>query len=129
MAQTVDATHYTIVCDTLTKAPSGSSPRSYSGGAVPLEQTKIKGTLSGRTATPDGTNPAITVLSGSVSGLLNSTNNGCLSLLAPFTATGTITIKWKVASPIKLTNATTTITIASGNVVGGTLDVFGDGVS
>jgi len=127
MAQTVDATHYTIVCDTLSKGTIGFKPSLLiPGGTVPLEQTKIKGTLSGCTATPDGTNPAITVVSGSVSGLLNGTTNSCTGLLGPSPATGTITIKWKVASPVKLLNATTTITVASGNTVGGTSPVFGD---
>jgi hypothetical protein len=126
-AQTVDATHYTITCDTLSKGTIGFKPSLFlPGGAVPLESTKIKGTLSGCTATPDGANPAITVVSGSVSGLLSGTSNACTSLLGPSTTTGTITIKWKVASPVKLVNATTTITVASGNTVGGTSAVFGD---
>jgi len=126
-AQTVDATHYTITCDTLSKGTIGFKPSLLiPGGAVPLESTKIKGTLSGCVATPDGANPAITVTSGSVSGLLSSTSNSCTALLGPSTASGTITIKWKVASPVKLTNATTTITVASGNVAGGTLAPFGD---
>jgi hypothetical protein len=126
-AQTVDATHYTISCDTLNKGTIGFKPSLLiPGGTVPVESIKLKGALAGCTATPDGSNPPITVLSGSVSGLLSSTSNSCTSLLGPSTATGTITIKWKVASPIKLTNATTTITVASGNISGGTLSPFGD---
>ena len=45
MAQTVDATHYTITCDTLSKGTIGFKPSLLiPGGTVPLESTKIKGT-------------------------------------------------------------------------------------
>jgi len=123
MAQ-IDATNYTVSCDTLTKGTIGFKPSlAIPGGAV-AESTKIKGTLSGCTATPSGGGMPVTVTSGSVSGLLTSNSNSCTALLGPSTATGTITIKWKTVQ--KLTNATTTITVASGTVAGGTATPFGD---
>jgi hypothetical protein len=128
-AQTVDATHYTIVCDTFSKASAGFKPSLVIGGALTPESVKLKGTLSGCTATPDGSNPPITVVSGSVSGLLTGGTNDCLSLLGPSMAAGTITIKWKVASPVKLTSATTTITVTSGDISGGTSTPFADAAS
>jgi hypothetical protein len=119
-AQTVDATHYTIACDTINKGSIGFKPALLLPGGPATELISLKGSLAGCTATPDGTNPAITVLGGSIKGLLTGTTNTCTSLLGPSTATGSIVIKWKVAAPIKLLNAATTITIASGNIVGGT---------
>lgn len=119
----IDATHYAIKCDTFTKATAGFKPSLVTGGALP-DAIKIKGTLSGCIATPDGANPAVTVVSGSVSGLLNAANNDCLSLLGASTAAGPLTIKWKTVE--KLVSATTTITVTSGDVVGGTLAPFGD---
>ncbi len=119
----IDATNYTIKCDTFTKATAGFKPSLVLGGTLP-DAIKIKGTLSGCVATPNGANPAVTVVSGSVSGLLNATNNDCLSLLGPSTAAGTLTIKWKTVE--KLSSATTTITIGSGDVSGGTATPFAD---
>jgi hypothetical protein len=116
-AGTIDATHYTVSCDTLSKGSVGFKPALFFGGAAP-SSTKLKGTLSGCVATPDGTNPAVTVISGSVSGLLTTPNNDCGGLVGPSATTGMITIKWKTTPA--LANATTTITVASGNVSGGT---------
>ncbi len=118
-----DVSHYTINCDTLSKGVVQFKPSLIIGGTAP-ETTKVKGTLSGCTATPDGTNPAITVISGSVSGLLNSATNDCLSLLGPSSATGSITIKWKTVQ--KIAQTATTITIGAGNVSGGTATPFAD---
>src|SRR5690349_15063989 len=71
----IDATHYTVSCDTLTKGSAKFIPPLHLGGTTTPASTKVKGTLSGCTATPDGANPAITVISGSVSGLLTNANN------------------------------------------------------
>ena len=128
-AQTVDATHYTIACDTLNKGSLGFKPSLLIPGGAASELIKLKGSLAGCTATPDAGNPAITVVSGSISGLLTGSTNSCTSLLGPSDAAGTITIKWKVAAPIQLLNATTTITVASGHIAGGTLTPFGDTAS
>ncbi len=120
---TLDASHYTVSCDTMTKGTVGFVPALTLAGTSP-EAVKIKGALSGCTATPDGSNPAVQVLSATVSGALTGGTNSCLSLLGPSTATGTITIKWKTVPA--LLNATTTITINSGNVSGGTAFPFSD---
>jgi len=120
----VDATHYTISCDTLNKGKAGFVPPLALPGASTTETIKIKGTLSGCTATPDGSNPAVQVISGSVSGLLTANTTSCTSLLGPTTASGTITIKWKTVPA--LANAATVIAVASGDVSGGTTSPFGD---
>jgi hypothetical protein len=119
-----DVSHYTVSCDTTTKSKISFVPPLLIGGSSP-EVTKIKGTLSGCFATPDGTNPPITVLSGAVSGTLTSPTNDCTSnLLGPTTTTGSITIKWKTVPAI--TPNTTTLTLASGNLSGITDSPFGD---
>jgi hypothetical protein len=120
----IDATHYKVTCDTLTKGVAKFKPALHLGGTVAPAITQVKGTLSGCTATPDGSNPAVTVVSGSVSGLINGANNDCLALLGPSTATGTLTIKWKTVE--KLVSATTVITITSGDISGGTNTPFAD---
>ena len=123
-----DASHYTIACDTLSKASIGFKPSlNFTGGLA--TSAKIKGTVSGCTATPDGTNPAITVVSGSVSGLLSAPDNNCTTLLGPTASTGTITIKWKTSGDVGLLDATTVITITSGDVTGGTAAPFADAAS
>jgi hypothetical protein len=96
------------------------------GGGGPTVTT-IKGTVEGCTATPNDSNPAVTVVSGSVKGTVTASDNGCLSLLGPSNATGTITITWKTVPA--LTNAKTVITINSGNISGGTATPFGDGAT
>ena len=122
-APPIDASHYTIRCDTLNKGIVGFKPAlAIPGGANPT-LTKFTGLLSGCTATPDGSNPPITVISGAVTGLINGTNNSCLSLLGPSTASGTITIKWKTVE--KLASAVTTITVGSGNLSGGQIQPYG----
>jgi hypothetical protein len=118
-----DVTHYTASCDTLQKGSVGFKPSLLIGGTTPSVAT-LKGTLNGCTATPDGSNPPVTIVSASVKGSLSSSSNDCLSLLGPSTATGTITITWKTVPAI--TPKTTTITVSSGNVVGGTANPFAD---
>jgi hypothetical protein len=127
-APPIDATHYTVSCDTITGGSVGFKPSLVIGGSS-ASVASIKGTLSGCSATPDGGNPPVTVVSGSVKGSLSTPTNDCLSLLGPSTATGSITIKWKVGTGQKLTNATTTITVGSGNVSGGTANPFSDGAT
>jgi hypothetical protein len=122
----VDATHYKITCDTLLKGSAKFKPPLHLGGTTTPALTQVKGTLSGCTATPDGTNPAVTVVSGGVSGVINGANNDCLALLGPSTATGTLTIKWKTSGDQKMTSSTTVITITSGDISGGTATPFGD---
>jgi hypothetical protein len=119
-----DVSKYTISCDTLSKGVVQFKPSLLLGGTLPNEAIKLKGTLSGCTATPDGTNPAITVISGSVSGLLTAANNDCGALLGSSTAAGSITIKWKTAQ--KILQTSTVITVNSGNVTGGLLAPFSD---
>jgi hypothetical protein len=118
----IDATNYTVKCTTLTKGTVGFAPPLHLGGALP-NTTKVKGTLSGCTATPAPGGDPVTVISGSVSGLINGTND-CAALLGPSTATGTITIKWKTVQ--KLSNAATVVTIGSGDVSGGLANPFAD---
>ena len=118
----VDATHYTITCDTLSKGTAGFVPSLRLPGGPMTETIKLKGTLSGCSATPDGSNPAVQVISGSVSGLLTGNTNSCTSLLGPTATTGTITIKWKTV-PALLESATV-ITLTSGDVSGGTTTPF-----
>jgi hypothetical protein len=119
-AQTpIDPTNHTVTCDTLNKGTAQFKPSLVLGGTL-ATATKIKGTLTGCTATPND----ITVISGSVSGLLSSPTNDCLSLLGPSATAGTITIKWKTVE--KLTTGVTTITVGAGDVSGGTLTPFGD---
>lgn len=123
-----DTSHYTVSCDTFLKATVGFKPSlTLAGTGAPSDIATIKGTLSGCVATPDGSNPAITVTSGSVKGTLTTTSansNSCLSLLGASTASGTITITWKTSLP--MVSKTTVITVGSGDVTGGTLAPFGD---
>jgi hypothetical protein len=120
-AGTLDATNYTVKCDTLTKGRVGFAPPLKLGGALP-ETTKVKGSLSGCVATPAPGGDHVTVLSGSISGLITGGTNDCLSLLGPSAATGTITIKWKTVPA--LINATTVVTLSAGTVSGGTANPF-----
>ncbi len=126
-----DTSHYTVSCDTFTKATIGFKPAlTLAGTGAPSDVATIKGTLSGCTATPDGSNPAISVISGSAKGTLTTTSansNSCLTLLGPTTATGTITITWKTNLPMQ--SKTTTITVNGGNVSGGTSNPFSDGAT
>jgi hypothetical protein len=120
---TQDVSHYTVSCDTMQKGTVGFKPSLLLGGTTP-EVVSIKGTLNGCTATPDGSNPAVTVVSGSVKGSLTGGTNDCLSLLGPSTATGTLTITWKTVPAI--TQKSTVVTISGGNVSGGTANPFSD---
>ena len=122
-APAVDASQYTVACDTITGGSVGFKPALVLGGSTP-SVASIKGTLSGCTATPNDGNPAVTVTSGSVKGSLSTSTNDCLSLLGPSTSTGTITITWKTTPA--LVSKTTTITVHSGNVSGGTANPFTD---
>jgi hypothetical protein len=116
-AQTlINTTNYTISCDTLSKGVVQFKPSLVLGGTSP-ETTMIKGTLTGCTATPPAGGDAVTVISGSVLGVLSTPTNDCGALLGSSQATGQLVIKWKTVQ--KLENATTTITIGSGNVTGG----------
>ncbi len=119
----IDTTNYTVSCDTLSKGVVQFKPSLILGGTL-QETTKIKGTLSGCTATPAAGGDPVTVISGSVSGLLSTPTNDCGALLGPSAATGTLTIKWKTVQ--KLANATTSITIGAGNVSGGLTAPFAD---
>jgi len=123
-AAKVDATNYTVSCDTLIKGAVQFKPTLTLSGGGGATATTIKGTLEGCNATPNDSNPAVTVISGSVKGLVTAPDNGCLSLLGPSSATGTITITWKTVPA--LTNAKTVITINNGNISGGTITPFGD---
>src|SRR5262249_17790319 len=91
------------------------------------EQVKIKGTLAGCVVTPPSGGDPVTVVSGSVSGLLSGGTNDCLSLLGSSSASGTITVKWKTVE--KLVVATTTVHIASSNVSGGIANPFSEGAT
>ena len=127
-----DTSHYTVVCDTFSKASVGFKPSlTLAGTGAPSDVATIKGTLTGCVATPDGTNPAITVISGGVKGTLTTTqanSNSCLSLLGPLpNTTGTITITWKTDLP--MVSKTTVITVGSGDLTGGQLSPFGDAAS
>jgi len=124
-APPIDASQYTVSCDTITGGVVGLKPALLIGGSTP-SVASIKGTLSGCAATPNDSNPAVTVVSGSVKGALSTSSNDCLSLLGPSSATGTITITWKVGTGQKLTNNKTVITVSNGNVSGGTTNPFGD---
>jgi hypothetical protein len=124
-APPIDATNYTVSCDTITGGVVGFKPALLLGGSTP-SAASIKGTLSGCSATPAGGGDPVTVVSGSVKGTLNTSTNDCLSLLGPSSATGTITITWKVGTGQKLTNNKTVITVSNGNVSGGTSNPFSD---
>jgi hypothetical protein len=121
---TLNANDYTVNCDTLLKGSVGFAPPLSLTGTATSDQIKIKGTVTGCVATPSSGNPAVTVLSGSVSGLITGSSNNCTSLLGPSTATGTITIKWKTVPA--LITASTVITVGSGSISGGLSAPFAD---
>ena len=83
----------------------------------------VKGALEG-CSTND---PNITSITGSIKGTLNAPSSSFTSLLGPSAATGTITVTWKTVPA--LVTKTTTITISSGDIVGGTNSPFGDSAS
>lgn len=115
----VDASHDTVTCDTILKGTAGFKPALNGTGGLPTVIT-IKGSLAGCTTNDSN----ITSISGSIKGTLNAPDNNFLTLLGPSSATGTITITWKTVPA--LVTKTTTITIASGNIVGATNSPFGD---
>jgi hypothetical protein len=106
----VDASHYTVGCDSLQKGSMSFSPPFMGGGAHALETVHFKGTLNGCDAVADGSDPAVTVLSGSISGSLSGGDNNCTSVDDPSLLGGYLTVTWKTSPPLK--NSKSTIIVA-----------------
>ena len=113
-APKVDATNYTVSCTGITGSASFSPPLTISSSGA--ETTKIKGSLSGCTATPSAGGTPIAITGAKVSGSFSTTTStGCAGLLGSTAESGSLTVKWK-ASPA-LAASSSVIPIAS--VTGG----------
>lgn len=106
----VDASMYTVHCDTMIGTISFRPPLSASGTATSGEG-KVKASLAGCTATPDDGNPPVTIESGSVSGKLLGTSDNCNILLGGAVAAGDLTIKWKTTP--KLADSSSVLTVGT----------------
>jgi hypothetical protein len=121
---TLDASHYTVACDTMHKGSITFSPPLVTNGTA-IETQKFKGTVSGCEATSHfAGDPSVTVVSGSISGSLKGGVNNCASLNGSSAAGGYITITWNTVPA--LTNKKSTIIVApfetNGTLVASFLD-------
>jgi hypothetical protein len=104
----IDASHYTVVCDTMHKGAMTFSPALVTNGTSTVK-VQIKGTVSGCEGGAAG-QPAVTVLSGTISGSLIGGANNCASLTGTSPIGGYLTVTWKTVPPLK--NPKSTITVA-----------------
>jgi hypothetical protein len=115
-AQVFTTSGATVSCNTIIGSASIKPPiTSLSTGTAVI---KVKAALGGCTvtgATPSG----LTIVSGTLSGTLNTTGGaGCGGLLAPASITGNLVAKWKAGSGQKLDFSSTTL--SGGSIVGAT---------
>ena len=121
----VNATTYTVACNTIAATAKFSPALTTAGAAVSDEATSIKGTASGCVATPSVGGTPITIADGAkISGTIHdaTSDHKCGGLIVPTSETGTLTIKWKtgVGSPkllsgTSITNPTTVTGGAGGD--------------
>jgi hypothetical protein len=117
-AQVFDTSAASVHCNTI--QGSASIKPAITTASTGTAVIKVKATLGGCTST--GATPSQpTIVSGSISGTLNSSGSGgCGGLLAPSSLTGNLVAKWKLASGQKLDFSSTTA--SNGTIAGG---VFG----
>jgi hypothetical protein len=113
----VDASKYTIHCDTVVGTVGFAPPLKTSGPASP-DLIKLKASLNGCTATPNAGGMAVSIASGSVTGKLTGSSQSCTGLLGTTTVSGTIAITWKtnVGTPSLEDNKST---VTPGAITGG----------
>jgi len=115
-ATKIDASQYSVHCDTVVGTVGFAPPLSASGAASP-DVIKLKATLGGCTVTPTAGGSAVTILSGGVTGVLHSTSQNCSNLLGPSAVTGNIVTTWKTDPTTPLAVNKTTLT--PGTITGG----------
>lgn len=116
----VDATNYTVQCNTISAKATFSPALSTAGALVSNEATTILGKAGGCTATPSLGGTPVSITGGTISGTINNIASAhqCTGLLAPTSSTGSLKIVWKTAfGTPKLTNATSIVNPTS--VLGG----------
>jgi hypothetical protein len=117
-AQTYDTSAASISCNTVIGTAQIKPPitNASTGSAI----IKVKATLGGCAVTgASPSSPPLTIVSGSISGTLNTTGAaGCAGLLAPATISGNLIAKWKAGSGQKLDFSSSTAT--GGTITGGT---------
>jgi hypothetical protein len=120
-AQTFNTSAASVTCNTVIGSVSIKPPISTAstGNAV----IKVKATLGGCTST-DAAPSQPTIVSGSLSGTLNTSGaGGCAGLASPSTITGNLVAKWKLASGQKLDVSSTTA--SGGSITGGVFTLGG----
>jgi len=110
----VDASQYTVHCDTVVGTVGFAPPLSASGPTAP-NVIKLKAVLGGCTATPTSGGTPVTILSGNVTGKLTGSSQNCSGLLGPASVAGTIVTTWKTTPSLLVNKSTLTpATIAGG---------------
>ena len=113
----IDASQYTVLCDTVVGTVGFAPPLSATGAALP-NIIKLKAVLNGCTATPTAGGDPVTILSGNVTGKLTGTSQNCTGLLGASAVTGSIVTTWKTSPSGVLLNPKSTLTPAT--IAGGT---------
>jgi hypothetical protein len=123
-AQTFDTSGATVSCTTIIGSASIKPP--ITGASTGTAVIKVKAALAGCTVT--GSSPGgLTIVSGKLSGTLNSTGaGGCGGLLMPATLSGPMVAKWKAGSGQKLDFTGTT---ASNGSIAGSVFAPGGGLT
>ncbi len=118
---TSDNSNSSVTCNTINKGVIKLKPALTNVDSGPAV-ISLKGKLAGcSTDAVDSNSDPVTLtdLKSSFKGSITAPTSDCASLLGPSTAAGTVTIKWKADNGVKLDEASSTVTISSGDVTTG----------
>jgi hypothetical protein len=110
----LDASTYTVHCNTIIGGKIKFAPALTSPGTATSVTGTVSASLAGCIAMPSVVGgPAVTIQSGEVSGTLSGTSNDCNVLLSPGPATGSLTVKWNATPALLEKSSVATVSALS----------------